>query len=280
MINALSIDVEDYWSIFFRDRLDKKTEPTDSVVRNTDWFIQILDKYHVKATFFILGEVAQKFRSLVKNIAERGHEIGAHGFYHRQIFKLTRNEFKKEVSDTKKLLEDISSQKVIGHRAPAFSLNASTQWALDTLAECGFKYDSSISPMQGRCYGWPGFKKEIHQINLPSGGSIIEVPMSTVSFGIKELGVGGGYMRHFPYFYTRWAIGHIQKKCPAVVYIHPYEIDMQELDFITNNLSDSQKREALKFHKMQMRNRCTMKNKIRRLLNDFKFTSIKSLINE
>lgn len=277
--NVLTIDVEDYWCILHRDWLGTgDSEPTEAVVRNTRWFLKILDEYKVKATFFILGEVAKKFPNLIKEIVSQSHEIGVHGYYHRQIFKLTRDEFKKEVSDAKKLLEDLSGQNVIGHRAPAFSINKNTQWALEVLAEEGFVYDSSISPMQGRRYGWPGFKKEIHQVNLPSSESIIEVPMSTVSFGFFDLGVGGGYMRHFPYLYTKLAIKYIQKKRPVVFYVHPYEIDPQEPDLVVDNLDSKQKRRALRFHKMQMRNRNTVKYKVKCLLNDFKFTTVRYLI--
>jgi len=278
MLNALTIDVEDYWSIFSRDWLHINTGPSDAVVRNTGWFLKTLDEYKVKATFFILGEVAKKFPNLIKEIASQSHEIGVHGYYHRQIFKLTRDEFKKEVSDAKKLLEDLSGQNVIGHRAPAFSINKDTQWALEVLAEEGFVYDSSISPMQGRRYGWPGFKKEIHQVNLPSSESIIEVPMSTISLGIKELGVGGGYMRHLPYFYTKWAIGHIQKNRPAIIYMHPYEIDTDIVPLKLDNLTGQGKIKAFKFHKSQMRNRQTVKGKIDRLLSEFSFSPIKELI--
>jgi polysaccharide deacetylase family protein (PEP-CTERM system associated) len=280
MLNALTIDVEDYWSIFSRDWLHINAEPSDAVVKNTEWFLQVLAQYNVKATFFVLGEVAKKFPSLIRKIAENGHEIAVHGFYHRQIFKLSKGEFKKGISDAKKILQDLSGQQVTGHRAPAFSINKDTQWALDILAEEGFIYDSSISPMQGKRYGWPGFKKEIHKINLPNGLSIIEVPMSAVSLGIRELYVGGGYMRHFPYLYAKLAIKCIQRKRPAIVYMHPYEIDTRELDFTTGNLTDKQKKRALKFHGMQMRNRNTVKNKVKRLLSDFKFTTIRSLIEK
>ncbi|MFA5238683.1 MAG: DUF3473 domain-containing protein [Phycisphaerae bacterium] len=278
--NALTIDVEDYWSILGRDWLNMPdAKPSDAVLRNTKWYLQMLNDYNVKATFFILGEVAQSFPQLIKEITDEGHEIAVHGFYHRQIFKLSRNEFKKEISDAKKLLEDLSGQQVTGHRAPAFSINKDTQWALEVLAELGFVYDSSISPMAGKRYGWPGFKKEIHRMLLADGQSIIEVPMSTISFfGIRELGVGGGYMRHLPYFYTKWAIGHIQKNRPAVIYMHPYEIDTDIIPQKLDNLTGQEKTAALKFHKLQIRNRQTVKGKVDKLLSDFKFSTIKDIL--
>ena len=158
-LNALTIDIEDYWSIFSRDWLHIDAEPSDAVVRNTEWFLQTLAQHNVKATFFILGEVAKKFPSIIKKIAEDGHEIGAHGFSHRQIFKLTEEEFRREVADCKKLLEDTTSGPVLGHRAPAFSIMPETKWALEVLAEEGFEYDSSIYPIAGGRYGWPGFSR-------------------------------------------------------------------------------------------------------------------------
>lgn len=281
MINALSVDVEDYWAILQRDWLNvPDAKPAEAVVRNTRWFLETFNKFNVKATFFILGEIAQSFPQLIKEISNEKHEIAVHGFYHRQIFKLTREDFKKEISDAKKLLEELSGQIVLGHRAPAFSINKDTQWALEVLAELGFKYDSSISPMQGKRYGWPGFKKEIHKISLTNGQSIIEVPMSTISLGIKELGIGGGYLRHFPYIYTKFAISRIQKNRPAVLYMHPYEIDTQNIELPFHISSHEQKRKVIKFHSFQMRNRHTVSKKINKMLNDFEFTSIKNLIND
>jgi len=279
MINALTIDVEDYWSILSRDWLKvPDARPSAAVLKNTRWYLEILNKYDVKATFFILGEVADSFPELIKEIARDGHEIGAHGFYHRQIFKLTKDEFRKEVSDAKKLLEDICGQEVIGHRAPAFSLNAETQWALEVLAEVDFKYDTSISPIAGRRYGWPNFKKNIHVVNLPSGKNIVEVPMSNITVLGKELGVGGGYMRHFPYLYMKWAIKHIQKTRPVIVYMHPYEIDIEQRSFETQKLKHRDKKAVENFHKLQMRNRSSMKKKINNLLSDFRFTTISDII--
>lgn len=281
MINALSIDVEDYWSIFSRDWLNiPDAKPTDTVLKNTRWYLETFNKCDVKATFFILGEVAQSFPELIEEIASQGHEIAVHGFFHKQIFKLSREEFKNEVGNAKKLLEDLSGQHVTGHRAPAFSINKDTRWALEILTELGYKYDSSILPMAGKRYGWPEFKSEIHKMQLPNNQSIIEVPMSTISFGIKELGVGGGYMRHLPYLYTKWAIKHIQKKRPAMVYIHPYEIDTEPRIFDTKNLSYKERNRVIKFHKMQQRNRNTVARKLVKLLNEFEFTTIGEVINK
>lgn len=280
MLNALTIDIEDYWSIFSRDWLHTEAEPSDAVVRNTEWFLKTLANYNVKATFFILGEVAKKFPSLIKKIAAEGHEIGSHGFSHRQIFRSTEEEFQREIADCKKLLEDITSGPILGYRAPAFSIMPQTKWALEILAQEGFKYDSSVYPISGRRYGWPGFSRDICKIDLPSGRSIIEVPLSTVTIFGKTLPIaGGGYIRHFPYAVTRWAIKHIQKTRPVIIYMHPYEIDTQAQHLQTGHLSDTDNRKARRFHRMQLRNRNTVGRKVVKLLDEFEFAAVKEVIN-
>jgi len=281
MVNALTIDVEDYWSIFSRDWLALNNEPSDAVVKNTEWFLETLEKYQVKATFFILGEVAKKFPSLVREIAQAGHEIATHGFSHIQVFKLTQEQFRREVAESKKLLEDITAGAVAGYRAPAFSIMPQTRWALEVLAQEGFKYDSSIYPISGKRYGWSGFSKGICKIDLQSGRDIIEVPMSTVTVLGRTLPVaGGGYIRHFPYTVTKWAITRIQKERPVIVYMHPYEIDTEERAFDTKQLSYKERIRAMKFHKMQQRNRNTVGEKLAKLLSEFEFAAVREVIKE
>jgi len=280
-LNALTIDIEDYWSVFSRDWLHKDMEPSDAVVKNTQWFLQIFAQHNVMATFFILGEVAKKFPALIEKIAKGGHEIGAHGLTHKQIFKLTEEEFHREAGDCKKLLEDIISRPVSGHRAPAFSMMPKTKWAMGVLAEEGFKYDSSVYPISNKRYGWPGFSKDICKIELPSGHSIVEVPMSTVTVLGKTLpAAGGGYIRHFPYAVTKWVIKHIQKKRPAIVYMHPYEIDTKTRTFDTKHLPYKERNRVIKFHKMQKRNRNTVNEKLIKLLSEFEFTTIGEVIEK
>ena len=279
MRNALTIDVEDYWSIFHRDWLHDNAQPSDAVVKNTEWFLDTLSKHNVKATFFILGEVAEKFPSLIKKIAEQGHEIGSHGFSHKQLFKLNQQQFRKEIADSKKMLEDITSTTVLGYRAPAFSVMPSTEWGLEVLIQEGVKYDSSVYPISGKRYGWPGFSKDICKIDFPSGNSIIEVPMSTVTvFGKTFPAAGGGYIRHFPYIITKQAIKHIQRNRPVIVYMHPYEIDIESRNFQTNHLSWPDKFSALKFHILQRHNRNSIKRKFLTLLSQFKFGTIRQII--
>jgi len=281
MVNGLSIDVEDYWSILSRDWLHIDAEPSDAVVRNTEWFLKTLAEHNVKATFFILGEVAKKFPGLITRIAQAGHEVASHGWSHTQIFKLNKEQFRKEIVDSKKLLEDITSCPVFGYRAPAFSVMPSTKWALEVLLQEGFEYDSSIFPVSGKRYGWEGFSKDICRVELPSGRTIVEVPMSTVTILGKSLpAAGGGYIRHFPYAFTRWAIKRIQKVRPAIVYIHPYEIDAEPRAFDMEHLFCKERNRVIKFHKIQQRNRNTTASKLFKLLKEFKFSTIGEVINK
>lgn len=281
MIHAMTIDVEDYWSIFSRDWLKKPSaEPTDAVVKNTQWFLEIFAGHETNATFFILGEVARKFPALIKEIHKGGHEIGVHGFSHKQVFKLSPKEFKQEVGDCKKMLEDLISGQVYGHRAPAFSIMPDTKWALDVLCEAGFQYDSSIFPISGRRYGWPGFPKETCVVKTKHG-EIIEAPLTALTVFGKSLPVaGGGYLRHFPYFLNRMAIRKIQHNRPVIVYMHPYEIEMTNSLLDMTRLDRKEKKRLARMHEVQLRNRHTMRNKIIQLLRDFKFSTLNNIIQD
>jgi len=280
-INALTIDIEDCNSIISRWWFEQKAQPSESVVRNTEFLLESLASSKTKATFFVLGEVAKKFPALIKKISENGHEIGVHGFFHKQIFELTEEEFRRELSDCRKLLEDITSIGVFGHRAPAFSITPSTKWALDVLAQEGFKYDSSVFPISGRRYGWPGFSRDICRVDLSNGRSIIEVPMSTIVILGKTFPVaGGGYIRHFPYAVTRWAISRIQRNRPAVVYMHPYEFEISSPRKADSGWPLKKKCRYLFFSALQYRNRFTMGTKLQNLLRDFEFGPIADVFAE
>ena len=279
MLHALTIDLEDYWDVYSRDWLGIEIEPTEAVLQNTQWYLETLKSFDVKATFFVLGGVAKVFPNLIKQIAEDGHEIASHGMGHTQIFKMDKEEFRCDIISSKKLLEDIVSCPVIGYRAPAFSIMPETRWALEVLSEVGFQYDSSVFPISGRRYGWPGFHKGIRKVELASGKNIIEVPMSTISVLVRSVPVGGGgYVRNFPYWFTRWAMRCIQRQRPGIVYLHPYEIDTRSKQIDIKHLSLEGQRKAIRHHKMQLRNRKTMGEKIIKLLSEFEFAPIRQVI--
>jgi polysaccharide deacetylase family protein (PEP-CTERM system associated) len=281
MINALTIDVEDAHNVFARDRLGREGPPTEAVVRNTHRVLALLAEHGVKATFFVLGEVAAKYPQLVREVHSAGHELGSHGYYHRQVFKLTPETFRRETGDGKSRVEEIIGAAIQGYRAPAFSIMPQTSWALDILAELGFRYDSSIYPISGRRYGWPGFPLEIHEMKLLGGRRLIEAPLSTVClFGQHLPACGGGYLRHFPAFVSIWAFRRIQRHRPVIVYLHPYEIEVGAPPPDTSHLASAEAARVRRFHALQLRNRETVEPKIKRLLERFQFAPLAKVIEE
>lgn len=279
MINALTVDVEDYYNVFSRDWLGRDGPPTDAVVRNTHRLLEILRASGVRATFFILGEVAATFPDLVRRIASAGHEIGVHGYSHRQVFKLTPAEFRRELAEAIGRIEDAAGVHPAGHRAAAFSIRPDTAWGLKVLAEMGFRYDSSVFPFAGRRYGWPGFPQDIHRMDLPGGLSIIEAPLTvTRVLGKAVPACGGGYLRQFPYWFTRWAMRRMQRVRPVIVYAHPYELDTQPppADFAAALAAGD--RAARRHHAGQLRRRATVAAKLARLLAEFRFAPLGEVV--
>jgi polysaccharide deacetylase family protein (PEP-CTERM system associated) len=184
---------------------------------------------------FVLGKFAERFPPVVRRIADEGHEVGSHGYGHVEIFKQSPEEFREDVTRTKRILEDLIGTAVIGYRAPDFSILRSTLWALDVLAEVGYQYDSSIFPIQHSRYGISDWSLEPRHVRLPSGGSILELPIGTVSLrGRRWPAGGGGYHRLLPKALIQWAVARsLREQGVFVTYCHPYEFDaaeFQELD--------------------------------------------------
>jgi polysaccharide deacetylase family protein (PEP-CTERM system associated) len=231
MKNALTFDVEEYFHAEAFARVLRPEEwPTleSRVTRSTERLLDILDRDRVRATFFVLGWVAERHPSLVREIASLGHEIACHGYGHRMIQHLTRQEFERDVTRAKRALEDATGRVVLGYRAPTFSIMRETLWSLDVLSETGFRYDSSIFPVVHDRYGIPDAPRFPHRLKAPNGCEITEFPMSTVEVLGRRLPVaGGGYFRLLPYGLTRRAIARINARegQPAMVYLHPWEID-------------------------------------------------------
>jgi len=278
---AFSVDVEDGVSIAMRDAFGVQSPQTDRVVVNTQKILDLLAAHQVQGTFFILGEVAEEFPGLIKKIATAGHEIGVHGYNHLQFFRMTRQQATEELSSAKKLLEDLSGQEAKGHRAPAFSVTPQTEWALDVIAECGFTYDSSIIPIDGSRYGWPGFTKEIVQLRTKNGNHLIEVPISTIAVLGREVPFsGGGYLRLFPFVFTKNAFKKNGKKRPTIHYMHPYELDTTRYpEYYFEELRKVPKVKALKMRSYWI-NRSTIYGKLEKLLTSFHFTTIAMLIQQ
>jgi len=279
--SIFTVDVEDGVSIAMRDAFSVDSEQTKRVVSLTHKILELLSKFNAKGTFFVLGQVAEKFPQLVKKIADEGHELGVHGYNHLQFFRMTRQQAYEELSSAKKLIEDIAGCEVLGHRAPAFSITPETKWGLDVIAEAGFMYDSSIMPINGIRYGWPGFDKDIHSLTTPSGRSLIEVPLSTVEVFGREIPLGGGgYLRLFPFLFTKMGFEDIQKKRPVVLYLHPYELDTERYpDYYFDQLKKAGIYKRLKMKSMWI-NRSSVYPKLSKLLNNYQFDTMINLIQE
>lgn len=197
------------------------------VEKNTLLMLELLGNKNVKATFFVLGWVAKRFPALIKEIVQQGHEVASHGLSHRLVYTQTPQEFRSETKESKEILEDLAQQPVIGYRAATYSITKSSLWALDILAEQGFRYDSSIFPVRHDKYGIPDAKTTPHSFKTINGNSLIEYPLSVLSLGGFNVPVaGGGYFRLFPYRFTKWALGQLNRNGdPFVFYLHPWELD-------------------------------------------------------
>jgi polysaccharide deacetylase family protein (PEP-CTERM system associated) len=229
--NALTVDVEDYFHVsafassIHRDSWSSR-EPR--VVSNTHKLLGIFEEFGARGTFFVLGWVAERYPKLVRDIAARGHEVACHGYSHRLVYEQSPQEFREETLRSKKLLEDVTGSPILGYRAASYSIVRESLWALDTLVELGFAYDSSIFPVHHDRYGIPDAERVPHRLSTPAKQSIVEWPLSTAkAFGFKLPVSGGGYFRLFPYWLTRWGLKSINEgeRRPFVFYLHPWEVD-------------------------------------------------------
>jgi polysaccharide deacetylase family protein (PEP-CTERM system associated) len=228
-LNAFTVDVEDYYHVSaFEGHIDRQRwhEYESRVGANTRRILQLLEDHQVRATFFILGWVAQQDPGLVRDIDRAGHEIASHSFWHRLVYRQTPDEFRQDLRQSRDVLEQIIGRPVTAFRAPSFSITRRSLWALEILVEEGFQLDSSIYPVYHDRYGIPDAKPHVHQIHTPSG-SLWEFPPAVVRMGRLNLPVsGGGYFRLYPEAWTRrWLsrINHTGR--PFVFYIHPWEVD-------------------------------------------------------
>jgi len=226
--NAMSVDVEDYFQVAaFKDRVD----PGDwskfeyRVTENVERILQAFDDHGVKATFFVLGWVAERSPDLIRRIADNQHELASHGMYHEQLFDLSPEYFRADISRSKALLEDLSGAPVRGYRAPSYSINHKNLWALDVLDEAGYQYSSSIYPIAHDIYGMPSaprFAFRAGELDL------VELPITSFHWlGRNWPCGGGGYFRLLPYRVSRRAMRRVNEldRQPAIFYFHPWEID-------------------------------------------------------
>lgn len=231
LIDGLSVDLEEYFQVeAFASRIPRSRWPfiPSRVRHSAARVLQLLERNRCRATFFVLGWIAEREPSLIREIAEAGHELACHSHLHRPLYQLSQSEFREDLRRSRAAIEDAGGTKVVGFRAPTFSITRRSRWALQILAEEGFEYDSSIFPIRHDLYGIPDACPWIHREILPTGHSIWELPPSTVRIGKMNLPFGGGgYLRLLPMAFTRWAIKttHRREHRSVMVYFHPWELD-------------------------------------------------------
>ena len=227
LVNALTIDVEDYFQVSafapYIQRADWDAREC-RVERNVGRILDMLAAQKTQATFFTLGWIAQRYPHLVRRIADEGHEVASHGYGHERVSDLTPEAFAHDIRTAKHLLEDIAGVAVTGYRAPSFSIGQGNLWALDVLQQEGYRYSSSIYPIRHDHYGMPDAPRFAHRIRP----DLIEVPPTTLRMFNRNLpSSGGGYFRLFPYALSRWMLRQVNQndQQPAIFYFHPWEID-------------------------------------------------------
>lgn len=229
--HAMTIDVEDYFHVSaFENNI--KPEDWDSlpcrVEQNTARLLQLFDDTNIKATFFVLGWVAERYPQIVRDIKAQGHEIASHGYSHRLVYKQTQQVFREETAKSKAILEDQSQSPILGYRAASYSITKQSLWALDILAELGFSWDSSIFPTHHDRYGIPGSPEQPYRITTTNGAELIEFPLTTAKvLGQSIPAAGGGYFRQYPYALSRWLFERASENQTKaqIFYLHPWEID-------------------------------------------------------
>ena len=233
---AFSADVEDYFQVeALRTFCPRSKWGTfaDRTLANTERLLSILDHRGVKGTFFVLGWTAKRHPDLVRRLAKAGHEVASHGYDHELIYNQSPEDFRKDVRRSRKLLQDLSGQEILGYRAPSYTVVARTTWALSILAEEGYRYDSSIFPIPRSKYGIPGAIRSPHLFQLPEKRAIVEFPLPTVRCGpINIPATGGAYLRLLPFGFQKWSVKRmIRSDSPFVLTIHPWELDPRQPRF-------------------------------------------------
>ncbi|WP_022682766.1 XrtA system polysaccharide deacetylase [Sphingobium bisphenolivorans] len=275
MRNALSVDVEDWFQVGAFERTIRREDWASlghRVERNTDAVLALFDEAGVKATFFTLGWVAERYPALMRRIAAAGHEVASHGYDHARVFTFTPEQFRDDLRKSRAVLEDASGQAVIGYRAPSFSIDRRTPWAHAVLAEEGYAYSSSVAPVRHDHYGWPESPRFAWR--PVEGSALVELPVTTARLAGRTLAAGGGgFFRLLPYRFSRWAIGQVngQEQRPAIVYFHPWEIDPDQ-----PRVDAAPLRSRLRHYSRLS----AMAGKLRRLMQDFEWTRVDALVRQ
>ena len=273
MKNILTVDLEDWFSVeTFQQVIDRKQwiSLESTVEPAVDRILAMFSERKIRATFFVLGWIAEHYPALIARVAGEGHEIACHSYYHRQVSSLTPEEFRADTGMAIKAIYDACGIRPNGYRSPSWGMRRDMAWAYEILDEFGFVYDSSIFPIHHDIYGDPGAPRRPYEVAVLSGRTIVEIPASTVIYFGKRIPIaGGGWLRQFPYWFTRKALKKIntQENQPFIFYFHPWELDpgqpkMKNISHLT------------KFR--HYNNLAKTTNRLEKLLTNFNFTPISS----
>jgi polysaccharide deacetylase family protein (PEP-CTERM system associated) len=270
--NAMTVDVEDYFQVSaFESHIAKDQWDLlpHRVEKNTQKILDLFAQHNIKATFFTLGWVAERYPDLIKRIVSEGHELACHGYEHIRVTQQTPEQFRADVAKTKKILEELGGQEIKGYRAASYSIGASNLWALDILQEEGFKYSSSIYPVKHDLYGMPDAPRFMYE--PIANQNFKEIPITTLRFGDKNLPCGGGgFFRFYPYAISKWAFNRVNnnERQAGIFYFHPWEIDPDQPKQSGLNIK-TRIRHYLNLNKME--------NRITQLLTDFNWDTMEKV---
>jgi len=274
--NIISIDVEDWYhsslDLFKDTDVKHGTKPEPSVVDNTLKTLDLLSKTGNKATFFVLATVAEHYPDIVKEILNRGHEVATHGYSHKLVYNMSQEEFEDDLKIALEHLHRADCEQILGYRAPYWSITKRSLWALEVLSKFGFKYDSSIFPIKRGLYGIPDARRYPHKLSE----GLWEFPPATVRvLGMNLPIAGGGYLRIMPYWIIASAIRKSSSRQLRVFYFHPYELDPTDIQMKHKVKSIG----SAAYRLQQIIGRGSNPDKLKRLLSEFKFTSIKEALS-
>jgi polysaccharide deacetylase family protein (PEP-CTERM system associated) len=270
-VNALTIDVEDYFQVSALSPYISRSEwelRECRVERNVDRILSMLSDHGARATFFTLGWVAERYPQMVRRIVASGHELASHGFSHQRATEQDEETFFSDVGRARRMLEDISGIGVFGYRAPSFSIGATNPWTFDCIERAGYRYSSSIYPIRHDHYGMPDAPRFAYRVR----DNLLEVPVTTMRLLARNWPAGGGgYFRLMPYAMSRWLLRRVNEvdRQPAIFYFHPWEIDADQPRVAGIGLK-TRFRHYLNLERTEQR--------LKRLLSDFQWGTVDDVI--
>lgn len=281
VLNALTIDVEDWYQLANRKLMGHFVPASPRVLTNTYWILDLLAKNNIRSTFFVLGRVAEQYPDLVRSINGAGHEVATHGYSHSLVYLMGPEAFRTELIRSINILEDITQTAVLGHRAPEFSVNGNTGWAFEIMLEAGLNYDSSVFPIRHPRYGMPSYPRHPYVLQN-SSGTLVEFPLATSRFlGSNVPIAGGGYLRLLPFSLIRSCVNELNRHgYMAVLYVHPYEFDEEWLDLpILSSSFRTGMNLGMRSIKRNWGRGRPMRAKFEALLRSFSFASLSDLVS-